>query len=52
MAGRCYERMVDNGSLSEAEGNPLIYQAYSSVLENYPFCKASPIAKDWIEDNN
>ena len=35
MIGECYEKLIRQGSLSQAEAEPLIEQAYKLVIENY-----------------
>ncbi|MCK4787228.1 MAG: tetratricopeptide repeat protein, partial [Desulfobacteraceae bacterium] len=42
--GMYYERLLRAGGITESEANPLIEQAYTAVVENYPDSKSAPTA--------
>lgn len=48
LLGRNYEKMLKAGQISNSEAIPLITNAYEKLLEDYPDCKAAPIANRWL----
>ncbi len=51
MVGHTYEQMLKAGQISKSEAVPLITNAYTNLLKNYPNCKAAKIAKYWLSSH-
>jgi predicted negative regulator of RcsB-dependent stress response len=49
--GYCYEKIVEKGLISEAEGAPLIAVQYNKLLSSYPQSKYAQHAGDWLQSS-
>lgn len=48
MVGHNYEKLIELGAISEAEGVPKIKAVYEQLLEKYPDCEAAEYARHWL----
>lgn len=50
--GRNYEELKLSAAISESEANAKIKEAYQTLVERYPNCKAAQVAQRWLNGHN
>ncbi|MFA6426701.1 MAG: tetratricopeptide repeat protein [Phycisphaerae bacterium] len=49
--GRCYEKLLEQGSVSQTDAKAVIAAQYLQLISEYPQSKGAPYVREWLKNN-